>query len=94
ELGVVSAGDGVDTGFEDLVSLAGQCRYADCSHEHEPGCAIKAAVEKGELDKDRYTNYLKLKKESEHYEMSYLERRRKDKAFGRFIKSAKKRMKE
>lgn len=94
ELGIVSAGDGLDTDFEDVVALAPQCRYADCSHEHEPGCAVKAAVEKGELDKDRYANYLKLKKESEHYEMSYLERRRKDKAFGRFIKSAKKRMKE
>jgi ribosome biogenesis GTPase len=94
ELGIAGAGDGVDTGFEDFAVLSAQCRYADCSHEHEPGCAVKAAVEKGELDKDRYSNYIKLKKESEYYVMSYLDKRKKDKAFGRFIKSAKKRMKD
>ncbi len=94
ELGIAGDGDGIDTGFEDVVALSARCRYADCSHEHEPGCAVKAAVEKGELDKDRYSNYIKLKKESEHYEMSHLDKRRKDKAFGRFIKSAKKRMKD
>jgi len=94
ELGLVGAGAGVDTGFEDLVELSAQCRYANCSHEHEPGCAVKAAVEKGELPQDRYSNYLKLKKESEYYEMSYLDKRKKDKAFGRFIKSAKKHRKD
>jgi ribosome biogenesis GTPase len=89
ELGIVGAGAGVNTGFEELVGLAAQCRYANCSHEHEPGCAVRAAVEKGELPEDRYANYIKLKKESEYYEMSYLDKRKKDKAFGRFIKSAK-----
>lgn len=90
ELGIADACDGVNAGFEDLVVLAAQCRYADCSHEREPGCAVRAAVEKGELDKDRYFNYIKLKKESEYHEMSYADKRKKDKAFGRFIKSAKK----
>lgn len=94
ELGIVGAADESDTRFEDIVELSALCRFADCSHEHEPGCAVKAAVEKGELGKDRYANYLKLKKESEHYEMSYLDKRRKDKAFGRFIKSAKKNKKD
>lgn len=94
ELGIVGAGDGLDTGFEDLVALSTECRFADCSHEHEPGCAVRAAVEKGELPQDRYSNYLKLKKESEYHEMSYLDKRKKDKAFGRFIKSAKKRRKD
>jgi ribosome biogenesis GTPase len=94
ELGIVGAGDGVDTGFEEFVVLAAQCRYANCSHEHEPGCAVRTAVENGELDEDHYANYIKLKKESEHYEMSYRDRRKKDKAIGRFFKSAKKRMKD
>ena len=48
----------------------------------------------GELCEDRYSSYIKLKKESEYYEMSYLDKRKKDKAFGRFIKSAKKQMKD
>jgi len=94
ELGLVGAGDGVNAGFEDLVRLSAKCRYADCSHEHEPGCAVRAAVERGKLSEDRHSNYLKLRKESEFYEMSYLDKRKKDKAFGRFIKSFKKQMKD
>jgi ribosome biogenesis GTPase / thiamine phosphate phosphatase len=94
ELGIVGAGDGVDTGFEEFVELSAKCRFADCSHEHEPGCAVRAAVEKGELPKDRYLSYIKLKKESGYHELSHLDKRRKDKAFGRFVKSAKKRMKD
>ncbi|HOP41830.1 MAG TPA: ribosome small subunit-dependent GTPase A [Syntrophales bacterium] len=93
ELGIVGAGDGIDTGFEEFIALAAQCRYTNCSHEHEPGCAVRAAVENGELSEDRYSSYIKLKKESDHYEMSYLDRRKKDKAFGKFIKSVKKQMK-
>jgi len=94
EIGLIGADDGVNAGFEDLVRLSAKCRYADCSHEHEPGCAVRAAVERGELSEDRHSNYLKLRKESEYYEMSYLDKRKKDKAFGRFIKSFKKQMKD
>jgi len=94
ELGIVGAGDEVESGFEEFIALSGQCRYANCSHEHEPGCAIRAAVEEGRLPKDRYFNYIKLKKESEHHELSYLDKRKKDKAFGRFIKTAKKNKKK
>lgn len=94
ELALVGVGEGVNASFEDLVRLSAKCRYADCSHEHEPGCAVRAAVESGELSKDRHSNYLKLRKESEYYEMSYLDKRKKDKAFGRFIKSYKKQMKD
>ena len=93
ELGLVAAGDGVTIGFEDLSNLSANCRYANCSHEHESGCAVRAAVESGELSEDRYSSYMKLKKESEYHEMSYLDKRKKDKAFGRFIKTAKKQMK-
>ena len=94
ELGIIGASDGVNMGFEEFVVLSANCRYANCSHEHEPGCAIRAAVERGELSEDRYSSYIKLKKESEYYEMSYLDKRKKDKAFGQFIKSAKKHMKD
>jgi ribosome biogenesis GTPase len=94
ELGIIGASDGVSMGFEEFVVLSANCRYANCSHEHEPGCAIRAAVKRGELSEDRYSSYIKLKKESEYYEMSYLDKRKKDKAFGQFIKSAKKHMKD
>jgi len=94
ELGLLGAGDGVKAGFEDLVGLSAKCRYADCSHEHEPGCAVRAAIESGELSEDRYSSYIKLRKESDYYAMSYRDKRRKDRAFGRFIKSYKKQMKD
>lgn len=93
ELGIVGAGDGVELGFEEIVTLSAQCRYADCGHVHEAGCAVRAAVERGELCADRYASYIKLKKESEFHELSSLDKRKKDKAFGKFIKSAKKQMK-
>ncbi|NTV46896.1 MAG: ribosome small subunit-dependent GTPase A, partial [Chlorobiales bacterium] len=93
ELGLVGS-DGVNMGFEQIAALSENCRYANCSHEREPGCAVREAVENGDLSEERYASYLKLKKESEYHEMSYLEKRKKDKAFGKFIKSAKKQMKD
>lgn len=93
ELGLVGASTGVNKGFEDIIELALACRYADCSHTQEADCAVLAAIASGELSQERYSSYLKLRKESEHYEMSYLEKRKKDKAFGRFMKTAKKSMK-
>jgi ribosome biogenesis GTPase len=93
ELGLLGASEGVKKGFEDIIELAAACRYADCSHTQESGCAVLAAIAEGELSEKRYAGYLKLRKESEHYEMSYLEKRKKDKAFGRFIKAAKKNLK-
>jgi ribosome biogenesis GTPase len=93
ELGLIGAGQSVDAGFGDLVALAAGCRYADCSHENEPGCEVRAAVEEGRLDEGRYSSYMKLRKESDYHEMSYLDKRKKDKAFGRFIKAVKKQTK-
>jgi ribosome biogenesis GTPase len=94
ELGIIGAGDGVNVSFEEIAVLSSHCRYANCSHENELGCAVRDAVKSGELSEDRYSSYIKLKKESEFYEMSYLDRRKKDKAFGKFIKTAKKQMKD
>jgi ribosome biogenesis GTPase len=94
ELGLLGASDGVNHGFEDIAGLSVNCRYANCGHAQEPGCAVLAAVSSGELSKDRYFSYMKLKKESAYHERSYFDRRKKDRAFGRFIKSAKKQMKD
>jgi ribosome biogenesis GTPase len=93
ELGLLGVSDGVNKGFEDIMELSLSCRFADCAHTQESGCAVLAAVASGGLSKERYSSYIKLSKESEHYEMSYLEKRKKDKAFGRFMKTAKKDMK-
>ena len=90
ELGLLGGSEGVDQGFEDIRELATKCRYTNCSHTQEPGCALLAAIERGELSEGRYFSYLKLKKESAHHAMSYADKRKKDRAFGRFIKSATK----
>ncbi len=90
ELGFLGASDGLDASFKDIGGYSAQCRFPDCTHTHEPGCAVLNALKNGELSDDRYQSYLKLKKEAEFHSLSYLEKRRKDKAFGRFVKSAKK----
>ncbi len=87
ELGILSAGEGLDDSFTDIATLASQCRFADCSHTNEPGCAIRKAIEDGLLDAGHYQSYLKLKAESEFNEMSYVDKRKKDKAFGKMVKS-------
>lgn len=57
---------GVERVFEDIESLAAQCKFNDCQHLHEPGCAVKKALEEGRLDAKRFENYLKLKREAEY----------------------------
>ncbi|MFZ5524325.1 MAG: ribosome small subunit-dependent GTPase A [Pseudomonadota bacterium] len=87
ELGILSAGAGIDDSFADIKELASVCRFADCSHTNEPDCAIRKAIESGELKPEHYRNYLKLKTESEFNEMSYVDKRKKDRAFGKMVKS-------
>jgi ribosome biogenesis GTPase / thiamine phosphate phosphatase len=94
ELGVFGAQIAVEQGFEELSVLANSCRYADCTHQHEPGCAVRDAIMHGDLREERYANYTKLKKEAAFNEMSSLEKRKKDKAFGRLVKSVKKNMRD
>ncbi len=90
ELGNFDIEDGLDVTFEEFSSYIPECRFRDCTHSHEEGCAIIEAVSKGEIEESRYRNYLKLRRESEFYEMSYQEKRKKDKAFGKMVKNYKK----
>ncbi len=55
--------DLADGGFADIEALAGECRFRDCRHAKEPGCAVRAAIEAGTLDAARFANYLKLRDE-------------------------------
>lgn len=90
EFGVLDAGGGIEASYSDIIALASQCRFRDCTHTNEPGCAVLKALESGEIEPGHYENFLKVRNESEYYQMSYAEKRNKEKAFGRFIKSAKK----
>lgn len=68
ELGLLDQQVGVDSQYSDIVSLAKKCRFKDCGHETEPGCAILKALQNNELDSEKWKNYLKLKSELEYYE--------------------------
>ena len=94
ELGLIGVGNTIEQSFADIYELTGHCRFADCSHTVEIGCAVLGAVQSGELSRERYQSYIKLMKESEFHEMSYIERRQKEKEFGRMINVAKKQLKK
>ncbi len=86
EIGLTGIGEAVDELFDDIAELKSRCRFGDCKHISEPGCAILSALESGDLSADKYANYLKLKKEADHYAMSDLERKQKDKSIGKLVK--------
>jgi len=90
EFGILGAEAGIGDSFSDIMTLASQCRFRDCTHTSEPHCAVLEAVESGEISREHYENYIKLREESEFYQMSYAEKRKKDRDFGKYIKSAKK----
>lgn len=90
ELGNFSVETGIEETFAEIIELTKQCRFNDCTHTNEKGCAVLAAVTEGQLSEKRYANYLKMTRESNHYEMSYLEKKEKDKAFGKMVKTVMK----
>lgn len=93
EFGILGAETGIGGSFSDIIGFASGCRYRNCSHTSEPGCAVLEAVNSGDIRQEHYDNYIKLREESEFYQMSYVEKRKKDRNFGRYIKSAKKDLK-
>ncbi|MGE5236131.1 MAG: ribosome small subunit-dependent GTPase A, partial [Acidobacteriota bacterium] len=68
--------DGIDTVFKDIAALAGRCRFRDCRHDTEPGCAVREAVESGALHADRFEHYRKLEHEAQANELRHDEHRR------------------
>jgi ribosome biogenesis GTPase len=72
----------IDDTFPEIAELEGLCRFRDCRHEHEPGCAIKEAVESGRITADRYRSYLKLRDEAE---MTREQRRRRQQEWGKRV---------
>jgi len=87
ELGNMSVDAGIDETFVELTELSKQCKYADCNHVNEAGCAVLEAIDQGVVPKSRVQNFLAMKRESDYNEMSYLEKKQKDKKFGQMIKS-------
>lgn len=87
ELQLVDCDEGVNSTFAEIASLAERCRFADCGHGNEPGCAVQAAIARGELQERRLSSYRKLMREQEFNSATLAEKRAKEKRFGKMIKS-------
>lgn len=94
EFGVLAADGGIEASYADIIARAGHCHFRDCTHTNEPGCAVLQSLESGEIDGGHYENFLKLKRESEYHQLSYVEKRKRDKDFGRLIKSVRKNLED
>lgn len=93
EFGILGAEEGLGSNYAEITTLASACRYRDCTHTGEPGCAVIAALDAGTLGRAHFQSYLKLRDEADFYQLSYAERRKKDRDFGKYIKSVKKDLK-
>ena len=89
ELGLTETGDGVGLVFAEIADLATRCRFRDCTHAGEPGCAVRAAIAAGTLDAERLARYEKLEREDGANTQALHERRARAKGFGRMVKEGK-----
>lgn len=87
EIAVIDAEAGLSEIFSEFIELTEACRFTNCTHTHEPGCAVLEALEKGEIDIERYENYMKLLKENRHHTSSNQQRRQSEKQFAKHKKN-------
>jgi len=93
EVGITDASGGLDITFDTITTLAKTCRFKNCTHTTEDGCAVLEAVERGEIDEASFENYQKMEREMERFGESVAERRKKERDFGKHMKNYKKEMK-
>jgi len=91
ELKIGAVQDGLGRTFVDIGALATECRFRDCSHRHEAGCAVRSAVEDGRLESRRLESYLKLAREAERTTSPPWRRHQEHRQFGRLARAAQKR---
>ena len=90
EVGVTDVADGLEMTFEGITELSNSCRFSDCTHVHEKGCAILDALDNDQLDAESYDNFSRMEREKTFFESSQQDKKRKDKNLGKLIKSAQK----
>ena len=86
ELQLADCERGVDSTFGDIVALSEQCRFSDCRHDQEPGCAVRQAIENGQLEQRRLNSYLKLKREQQINSATLAEKRAREKGLSKMYK--------
>jgi ribosome biogenesis GTPase len=94
ELQLSGCEHGVDETFAEITALSQQCKFSDCHHGKEPGCAVRQAITAGKLDERRLDSYLKLMREQAFNKATLAERRAQDREFGRYVRSVMKSRKE
>lgn len=87
EVGIADNANGLEITFDRILEVGVNCKFKDCTHTHETGCAVIESVENGEIDRASYENYLKMEREKAHFESTVAERRQRDKAFGKMLKN-------
>lgn len=92
EVGIVDSTGGLEITFDLITGFSQNCKFKDCTHTNETGCSVIEAVEKGEIDRASYENYMKMEREKAYFESSVVERRKKDKDFGKMLKNYKRDM--
>lgn len=86
EVGMTDAESGIQNAFAEIEELARQCRFSDCSHNSEPGCAVRKAIEEGMLLEEKFTSYQKLKREAARFGQTIAQKRQKEKGFGKMVR--------
>lgn len=93
ELALSDASDGIDAVFSDVTDLIPQCKFNDCAHDSEPGCAVQAAIAAGDLDPDRLDRWRKLIREDQHNTETIAQARARYKSLQKMYNTGKKRSK-
>jgi len=88
ELQLTEVASGIEDVFADVVDLVAACRFRDCGHDSEPGCAVRVAIEAGTLDEDRLRRWQKLAAEEAHNTESMAERRARGRVFSKMVKGS------
>lgn len=94
EVGIIDSGSGLDDTFDRISHFSRYCKFKDCTHTTETGCAVLHALENGTINEASYENYIKTRKEKSYFEATVAERQKKDKDFGKLMKNYKKEMKK
>jgi ribosome biogenesis GTPase len=90
EVQLAGVAPGIEDVFAEIVALAAECRFSDCTHRDEPGCRVRQAIEDGGIDAGQLDRYLKLAAEDEHNTQTIAQRRARARSFGRLIKEVSK----